>query len=162
MKDDQDDFTLDVSAPLADVTLPDGQHLKAQVLRRRRDRSGTWWYDLRLEVPDRVDDRSRRPSLGVRTVEICVPHPYCRAIPGEDYSSLDLPPPHERKRWRLSPAPPGDGWADAYLHRLDCASAESVGGTVTDQEALEALAGDDPTTVACPVCRPDAVLRHRP
>ncbi|BDM74771.1 hypothetical protein HEK616_82580 (plasmid) [Streptomyces nigrescens] len=65
VKDDQDGFPLDVSAPLADVTLQDGQHLKAQVLRRRRDRSGVWWFDLALELPDRGDWRSRSPSASL-------------------------------------------------------------------------------------------------
>lgn len=44
--DDEDELTPDVPAPLADVTLPDGQHLKAAVLRRRRGtlygRLGGW------------------------------------------------------------------------------------------------------------------------
>ncbi|MFG3119550.1 DUF6233 domain-containing protein [Streptomyces sp. NPDC048197] len=46
-----------------------------------------------------------------------------------------------------------DGRADAYLHRRDCAQAASTGGTVSDEEALSALAGPD-VTVSCPVCRP--------
>ncbi|MFJ6606654.1 DUF6233 domain-containing protein [Streptomyces lydicus] len=124
--------------------------------RRRRDRFGVWWYDLQLDVPDRIDDRRRGPSLGVRTVEICVPHPYCLPLPGEDYSSLDPPPPQERRRWALAAAPSADGWVDAYLHRPGCAQSRG-GRLLTDQEALAALA-DPETTAACPVCRPDRVL----
>lgn len=127
--------------------------------RRRRDRSGTWWYDLEIDIPDREDDRGRGPQLVARTVTFCAPHPVVQPVEGEDYSSLDLPPPEERKRWRLSPPPPGD-WADAYLHRPDCAQAQSSDGMVTDQEALEALAGPD-ITVPCPVCRPDNVLQQK-
>lgn len=148
------------SAPRAEVTLPDGQRLTAPVTRRRRDRSGTWWFDLQIELPDRVDDRRHGPTLASRTITICVPYPLVQPIPGENYSSLDAPRPEERKRWRLSPPPPQDGRADAYLHRPDCAQAQSTGGMLTDQEALAAVAGPD-TTVPCPVCRPDAVLRHR-
>ena len=151
--DDKDDLAPDISPPTpqADVTLPNGQHLQAAVTRRSRDRSGVWWYDLEIELPDRVDDHRHGPALTSRKVTFCTG--------GEDYSSLDLPPPEERKRWRLSPPPPGDSWADAYLHRPDCAQAASEGGMVTDQEALKALAGPD-TTVPCPVCRPDTVLQR--
>lgn len=157
--DDEGDIAPDVSHPRADVTLPDGQHLQASVLRRRRDRSGVWWYDLEIELPDRIDDRRHGPALTSRTVAFSAPHPVVQRISGEDYSSLDLPPPEQRKRWRLSPPPSGDGWADAYLHRPDCAQAQSTGGLLTDQEAREALAGPD-VIVPCPVCRPDTVLRH--
>ncbi|MEU6332004.1 DUF6233 domain-containing protein [Streptomyces sp. NPDC047049] len=160
MQDDEDGLRTGTPPPLADVTLPDGQRVKAAVLGRRRDRSGVWWYDLAIELPDRVDDRRRGPSLGSRTITFCAPYPVARAIPGENYASLDLPPPEQRKRWRLSPPPWGDGWADAYLHRPDCAQAESTGGLVNDQEALAALAGPD-VTVPCPVCRPDTVLKRR-
>ncbi|MGA5565301.1 hypothetical protein ACPCUV_29600 [Streptomyces platensis] len=54
--DDKRDLAPDVSLPQADVTLPDGQHLQAGVVRRRRDRSGMWWYDLEIELPDRVEN----------------------------------------------------------------------------------------------------------
>ncbi|GAB7036077.1 DUF6233 domain-containing protein [Streptomyces sp. NPDC021749] len=158
--DDEGNFALDAEAPRAEVTLPDGQHLQAVVLRRRLDRSGTWWYDLAVELPDRVDDRRRGPSLGSRTVTFCAPFPLVQPIPGVSYASLDLPPPEERKRWRLSP-PTRAGWADACLHRPDCAQAGSTGGLVTDEEALAALAGHDMVTLPCPVCRPDTVLQHR-
>ncbi|MFI0790885.1 DUF6233 domain-containing protein [Streptomyces lydicus] len=157
--DDHDDLTPDTSHPQADVTLPNGQHLQAAVIRRRRDRSGVWWYDLEIELPDRVDDRRHGPTLTSHKISFCAPHPIVQRIEGEDYSSLDLPPLEHRKRWRLSPPPQGDGWADAYLHRPDCAQAASEGGLVTDQEALEALAGPD-VTVPCPVCRPDTVLQR--
>ncbi|MEU9499702.1 DUF6233 domain-containing protein [Streptomyces sp. NPDC048196] len=46
------------------------------------------------------------------------------------------------------------------MHRRDCAQAGSTGGTVSDEEALAALAGPD-VTVPCPVCRPDTVLKDR-
>ncbi|MGA5267097.1 DUF6233 domain-containing protein [Streptomyces lydicamycinicus] len=157
--DDKDNLAPDVSPPQADVTLPNGRHLQAAVIRRRRDRSGVWWYDLEIELPDRVDDRRHGPALTSRKVTFCAPHPVVQGIEGEDYSSLDLPPPEHRKRWRLSPPPQGDGWADAYLHRLACAQAASEGGLVTDEEALEALGGPD-ITAPCPVCRPDTVVQH--
>ncbi|MFF4950567.1 DUF6233 domain-containing protein [Streptomyces chattanoogensis] len=114
-----------------------------------------------VRPPARRTRPHRRPAPraepGVRTVEICVPHPYCRAVPGEDYSSLDPPPSHKRRRWSLTAAPPGDGWVEAHLHRPDCAQAHG-GSLLTDREALAALADPD-TAAACPICRPDRVLR---
>ncbi|GGU68238.1 hypothetical protein GCM10010211_36900 [Streptomyces albospinus] len=59
------------------------------------------------------------------------------------------------------PATPQDGWVEAYLHRPDCARAQSMGGMVSDEEALAALGRTDMVTVACPVCRPDTVLQAR-
>lgn len=61
--DDEDDIAPDVpSHPQADVTLPNGQRLQASVLRRRRDRSGVWWCDLEIGLPDRIDDRRHGPA----------------------------------------------------------------------------------------------------
>ncbi|MFI9078308.1 restriction endonuclease [Streptomyces sioyaensis] len=74
--DDPDDLTPDASHPQADVTLPNGQHLQASVIRRHRDRSGVWWYDREIELPDRVDDRRAGPALTSRTVSFSAPHPH--------------------------------------------------------------------------------------
>lgn len=116
-----------------------------------------------MPVLVRRDRRDRRhgPSLGSRTITFCAPFPVVQGLPGENYDSLDLPPPEKRKRWRLALPPRQDGWADAYLHRPGCAQAASTGGMVNDEEALAALAGRDMVTVPCPVCRPDTVLQHR-
>ncbi|AZS76149.1 hypothetical protein DDE74_39645 [Streptomyces lydicus] len=66
--DNGEDRTPDVSRPRAAVTLPNGQHLQAVVVRRRRDRLGVWWYDLEIELPDRADDRRHGPFLTSRTI----------------------------------------------------------------------------------------------
>ncbi|WP_336052243.1 hypothetical protein [Streptomyces sp. CA2R101] len=118
-----------------------------------------WWYDLEIELPDRVDDRRHGPALTSRKIAFCAPHPVVQPIEGEVYSSLDLPPPEHRKCWRLAPPPQGDGWADVYLHRLDCAQAAAEGGLATGQEALEALAGPD---VGRHRAVPGVPSRHRP
>ncbi|WP_310726226.1 DUF6233 domain-containing protein [Streptomyces sp. N2A] len=156
---DEGDFALDAEAPQAEVTLPDGQHLRAKVLGRRRDRSGVWWYRLAIDLPEQVEDRRRGLALSSRTITFSAPFPVVQPLPGEDYTSLTPPPPEQRKRWRLSPPPHQDGWADAYLHRPDCAQAGSTGVLVSDEEALAALAGPN-VTAPCPVCRPDTVLKH--
>ncbi|MFG2097295.1 DUF6233 domain-containing protein [Streptomyces sp. NPDC048612] len=156
MDTDDSAGTAGQAGPKAEVCLPDGQRLRAAVVRRRRDRAGVWWYDLQLQIPDRAEDRRHAPALIARTISFSAPHPVVRPIPGEDYTSLDPPPPHERRRWRLDAAPT-DGWVEFYVNRPDCAQAEGTDRLLTDQEALGMLADPD-TTLPCPVCRPDRVL----
>ncbi|KOT49918.1 hypothetical protein ADK43_34940 [Streptomyces rimosus subsp. rimosus] len=55
--------------PLVKVTLPDGQTVRAVVIRRRRDRSGTWWYGCELTLPGRVDT-ARGPVQQPHVVEL--------------------------------------------------------------------------------------------
>ncbi|WP_407547834.1 DUF6233 domain-containing protein [Streptomyces sp. Pv4-95] len=142
--------------PRAEVSLPDGQRLQAAVTRRRRDRAGVWWYDLEIEIPDRDDDRRHGPTLTSRMITFSAPHPVVQPLPGEDYSSLNPAPPHERRRWRIYDAPRTSP-ADYYIHRDDC--AQCLGDRLlSDAEALQALA-DPETAVPCPVCRPDTILR---
>ncbi|GAA2687197.1 DUF6233 domain-containing protein [Streptomyces lunalinharesii] len=145
------------SAPIAEITLPDGQMLRAPVVRRRRDRSGIWWYDLLVELPDAEFDRRRGPQLVTRTVPISAPYPVVQPVAGQSYVSLDPPPPEERQRWRVDDAP---HWmrADLLIHRPDCAQTRST-QAITDTQAMEMLA-DPEIAVACEVCSPDAVLRH--
>ncbi|MFH8566987.1 DUF6233 domain-containing protein [Streptomyces sp. NPDC017993] len=143
--------------PRAEVSLPDGQRLRAAVTRRRRDRAGVWWYDLEVEIPDRDDDRRHGPTLTTRVIAFSAPHPVVQPLPSEDYSSLNPPPAHLRRRWRIYDAPRTSP-SDYYIHRDDC--AQCLGDRLlSDAEALQALA-DHETTAPCPVCRPDTVLSH--
>ncbi|BCK67378.1 hypothetical protein Srufu_013310 [Streptomyces libani subsp. rufus] len=73
------------------------------MLRRRRDRSGTWWYDLQIELPDRVEDRRHGPSLTYRTITFSAPFPDVQGLPGVNYASLDLPPAREAQA--MAPLP---------------------------------------------------------
>ncbi|CAM5310125.1 DUF6233 domain-containing protein [Streptomyces abikoensis] len=124
--------------PYATVSLPDEQIVDVRVTRRRRDRNGVWWYDLVLEIPDRVDT-PHGPLQQIRQVSFCAPHPLVQPLPGQDYSVLNPPPPGERKRWRVSEAPPGSE-PDLIVHRLDCAQGAHSRQMVTDGEALRLLA----------------------
>ncbi|MFJ8677650.1 DUF6233 domain-containing protein [Streptomyces sp. NPDC093589] len=78
-------------------------------------------------------------------------------MPDEDYTSLDPPAAHQRRRWRIDNAPRTSP-ADFYLHRDDC--AQGLGDRfLTDAEARRTLADPD-AALPCPVCRPDTVLRR--
>ncbi|MFJ5680786.1 DUF6233 domain-containing protein [Streptomyces sp. NPDC093097] len=142
--------------PRAELQLPDGQRVQVGVTRCRPDRDGRWWYDYVLELPTRVDDRRRGPSSTTVLFEGCAPHPIIQAIEGEDYRAIHAPPPEERQRWRLAPAPK-PAWSDYLVHRLDCAQAQNAERLLTDAEALEVLA-DPAVARTCPVCRPETVL----
>ncbi|MFF0630350.1 DUF6233 domain-containing protein [Streptomyces sp. NPDC004296] len=143
--------------PRAELHLPDGQRVQVQVTRCRPDRRGRFWYDYTLELPTRADDRRHGPSPAVHLFEGSAPHPIIQPIEGEDYRAIHAPPPEERQRWRLAPAPQ-PAWSDFFVHRTDCAQAENAERLLTDLEALEMLA-DPAVGVPCPVCRPDTVLR---
>ncbi|MGV4926588.1 DUF6233 domain-containing protein [Streptomyces sp. BHT-5-2] len=144
--------------PQAELQLPDGQRVRVRVTRCRPDRSSRFWYDYVLELPTRADSRRYGPSLTTYLVEGSAPHPIIQPIEGEDYRAIHAPPPQERKRWRLAPAPQ-PAWSDFIVHRLDCAQAENAERELTDAEALETLA-DPSVAVPCPVCRPETVLRN--
>ncbi|MGW2410548.1 hypothetical protein ACWCXK_39550 [Streptomyces sp. NPDC001739] len=77
---DEGGFALDTEVPRAEVTLPDGQHLRAQVLGRHRDRSGVWWYRLAIDLPERVEDRRRGPALSSRKVTFSAPFPVVQPL----------------------------------------------------------------------------------
>ncbi|MGI5526810.1 DUF6233 domain-containing protein [Streptomyces syringium] len=144
--------------PYATVSLPGGQIVDVRVLRRRRDRRGVWWYDVVLEVPDRVDT-PHGPVQEVRQIFFSAPHPVVQPLPGQDYSAHDPPPPEDRKRWRVSERVSGRG-PDLVVHRLDCAQGAHSQQVVTDREALRLLA-DPEQAVTCSTCRPGAVLKNR-
>ncbi|WP_367132877.1 MULTISPECIES: DUF6233 domain-containing protein [Streptomyces] len=143
--------------PCATVILPDEQIVEVRVTRRRRDRHGVWWYDLVMEIPDRVDT-PHGPVQRVRQVFFCAPYPLVQPLPGHDYSALNPPPPGERKRWRVSESSPGRG-PDLVVHRLDCAQGALSRQVITDHEALRLLA-DPEQAVTCSTCRPGAVLNE--
>ncbi|RSO49626.1 hypothetical protein DMH15_02840 [Streptomyces sp. WAC 06725] len=139
--------------PLVEVTLPDGQTIRAVVTRRRRDHSGTWWYDYQLTLLGRVDT-AHGPIQQPHVVELSAPHPIVRPIEGQDYTVLDPPPPEKRTRWRVDVTRDG--------HRLDCVAGAEGGSLATDADALRLLAQGPEVATTCAICRPDAVLRTLP
>ncbi|MFH8574091.1 DUF6233 domain-containing protein [Streptomyces sp. NPDC017993] len=143
--------------PRAEVTLRDGQRLQDAVVHRRRDRVGPWWYELEIEIPDCDEEGRNGAALTSRVIAFSAPYSLVQPLPDEDYSSLDPPPAHERRRWRIYDAP-RTSTADYYIHRDDC--AQCLGDRLlSDTEALQELA-DPKNAEPCPVCRPDTVLRH--
>ncbi|MFD7667740.1 DUF6233 domain-containing protein [Streptomyces sp. NPDC059788] len=143
--------------PLVEVALPDGQTIRAVVTRRRRDRSGTWWYDCELTLPGRVDT-PRGPIQQPHVVAFSAPYGIVRPIEGQDYTVLDPPPPEKRTRWRVDVTRDGR----RLVHRLDCAAGSEGGSLATDADALRLLAQGPEVATTCAICRPEAVLRTLP
>ncbi|WP_053698490.1 DUF6233 domain-containing protein [Streptomyces sp. NRRL F-5755] len=143
--------------PLVEVTLPDGQTIRAVVTRRRRDRSGAWWYDYQLTLPGRVDT-AHGPIQQPHVVELSAPHPIVQPIEGQDYTVLDPPPPEQRMRWRVDVTRDGR----RLVHRLDCAAGSEGGSLATGADALRLLAQGPEVATTCAICRPEAVLRTLP
>ncbi|MEU2854551.1 DUF6233 domain-containing protein [Streptomyces syringium] len=140
--------------PRALVCLEGDQVLEVRVTRRRHFR-GEWWYDLLVRLPSRRDT-PRGPVPDVKEVEFSARHPDVQPIEGEDYAVLDPPPADERRRWRISEAPPGSAY-EVVVHRLDCAQGALSQKVATDREALRMLA-DPEEAVTCSVCCPENFL----
>ncbi|MDJ0345229.1 DUF6233 domain-containing protein [Streptomyces sp. H10-C2] len=142
--------------PQARLTLPDGQGIDAEVIRRERDSAGVWWYTLRIDLPSRVDTPTGS-HVEPRTVEVSGRYPdEVQPIAGEDYSGLDpqaVGPAGSvilvQRRWRADVG-------DLLLHRDDCWVATNAKDAVGIREAARLLAGG---AVACDVCRPEVGLR---
>ncbi|MFF3277166.1 hypothetical protein ACFYWU_40550 [Streptomyces chrestomyceticus] len=139
------------------MTLPDGQTVRAVVTRRRRDRSGTWWwYAYQLTLLGRVDT-AHGPIPQPHVVDLSAPHPIVQPIGAQDDTALD-PPPQKRTRWRVDVTRDGR----RLVHRMDGAAGSEGGSLATDADALRRLAQGPEAAVMCAVRRPEAVLRALP
>ncbi|QNA74177.1 hypothetical protein C8250_021710 [Streptomyces sp. So13.3] len=79
------------SGPLAAVRLPDGQTVQAIVLRRIKDRDGSWWYQLTVSLWARVETRNGsgdRLSGEPAPTEFLAPAHAVSPIDGHEYSSV--------------------------------------------------------------------------
>ncbi|WP_051950943.1 DUF6233 domain-containing protein [Actinacidiphila yeochonensis] len=146
--------------PLVRLALPDGQRLYAVVRRRRRERDGSWWYDLQVQLASQAEERGRlvaQPS----SVDLRVPAGHCTPVPGQDYADV----PTERHgvvpRWRIEePVYFGaERGPSRLVHRGDCRAVRDVSRPVSTDQAREALG--DAAAAPCPVCRPDRPLMAR-
>jgi len=81
------------------VTLPDGQTITANVLYRRREPGGSWWYTLELPLTARDEDAAGRSVPSERRVTFAAPYPQVQPIPGTDYR--DVPDHSPCDEWRL-------------------------------------------------------------
>jgi hypothetical protein len=146
--------------PLVRLTLPDGQRLYAVVRRRRRERDGSWWYDLQVQLASQAEERGKlvaQPS----SVDVRVPARHCAPVPGQDYTAV----PTERygvvPRWRIEePVYFGaERGPSRVVHRGDCKAVRDLSRAVSTEQAREALG--DAAAAPCPVCRPDRPLLSR-
>ncbi|MFE2911231.1 DUF6233 domain-containing protein [Kitasatospora indigofera] len=130
-----------MSHPRARVTLPDGQQVNAQVLGRERAADGTWWYSLRLVLPDG------------QPVDFRAPHPTVQPIEGEDYTALPGLAASS-SAWLLTELRRA-GEPILLLHRADCWLTPAGSRPVTDDEARELVAAGARLCDACLPGRPE-------
>jgi len=143
--------------PLVRLALPDGQRLYAVVRRRRRERDGSWWYDLQVQLASQAEERGRlvaQPS----SVDVRVPARDCTPVPGQDYSGVPTEQYGVAARWRIEePVYFGtERGPSRVVHRGDCAALRDLSRPVSTEQAQQALAGG--SAAPCPVCRPDRPL----
>jgi hypothetical protein len=78
--------------PTATVTLPDGQAITVNVLARRRNTAGQWWYECEIELYERVDQQPDQPSIASPyPVAFWAPYPLVQPIEGQGYDQLKAP-----------------------------------------------------------------------
>jgi hypothetical protein len=145
--------------PLVRLALPDGQRLYAVVRRRRRERDGSWWYDLQVQLASQAEERGRlvaQPS----SVDVRVPAEHCTPVPGQDYSAVPTERYGVAPQWRIEePVYFGaERGPSRVVHRGDCAAVRDLSRAVSTDQAREALAAG---AAPCPVCRPDRPLLAR-
>ncbi|WP_329139824.1 DUF6233 domain-containing protein [Streptomyces sp. NBC_01476] len=144
--------------PLVKVRLPDGQVVHAVVRTRRKERDGSWWYDVRIHVPSQVEE-SGRLRVAPAPVSFRVPAELCEQVPGQAYGRVPTERYGVAPDWRIErPVYIGRAPGPArVVHRGTCRAVRDMSAAASSEEARDALLRDD--TVPCPVCRPDRPLK---
>jgi hypothetical protein len=143
--------------PLVGVRLPDGQRVYAVVRGRRRERDGTWWYDLRIHLPSQIDIRGQLQTHPA-PVDFRVPAALCEPVPGQPYDAVPTKRHDVAPKWRIEePVYIGRAPGPARIvHRGTCHAVHDVSHPAGTEEARAALRRPD--TVPCDICRPDRPL----
>ncbi|MEU3459424.1 hypothetical protein ABZ721_05630 [Streptomyces sp. NPDC006733] len=100
------------TGPPAVVRLPDGQCVRAMVLRRIRDADGSWWYELSVTLWARVETRRRtvdRIAGEPAPIVFLAPAAAVTPIEGQDYRGVATwrHPATLRRTRRSQPPHPG-------------------------------------------------------
>jgi uncharacterized protein DUF6233 len=143
--------------PLVRLRLHDGQTLYAVVRGRRKERDGSWWYDVRVHLPAQIEDRGRLVAAPT-PVDLRVPAERCEPVPGQPYDQVPTERHGVDPAWRVERPvyigrEPGPAW---LVHRGDCRAVRDVSRPATTEQARAALRRPD--GAPCPVCRPDLPL----
>jgi hypothetical protein len=147
---------MSTARPLASVTLPDGQTVRAVVLDRRQEVDGSYWYTLELVLISKVE-RFGQPRAEPQPVIWQAPYPVVQPIAGEDYSAVTVRiAPTAGQVWLVEERHSATGTV-YVLHRPNCAQPTGRSDRVGLEDAAALLGHDD--AVPCTVCRPDAGLR---
>lgn len=117
------------TGPLASVLLPDGQSVHAMVMRRIKDRDGSWWYLLTVSLWARVETRNRshdRLTGEPAPIQFLAPAAVVTPIDGQDYTAVATwrhPATLRRDRRNPLQRPRPDGrpvpWDDDYVPDTD-------------------------------------------
>jgi hypothetical protein len=117
------------TGPPATVRLPDGQSVQAMVLRRIRERDGSWWYLLNVSLWTRVETRSRardRLTGEPAPTQFLAPASVVTPLDGQDYAAVATwrhPATLRRDRRNPLSRPRPDGrpvpWDDDYTAGAD-------------------------------------------
>jgi hypothetical protein len=146
--------------PLALLALPDGQAVYAVVRGRRRERDGTWWYDVRIHVPSQAEERGRLTAVPA-PVDLRVPASSCTPVKGQAYGAVPTERHGAAPVWRIERPvhTGGDDGPARVVHRGDCASCRGSARPATAAQARAVLRRPD--AAPCAVCRPDRPLGSR-
>ncbi|MER5985754.1 DUF6233 domain-containing protein [Streptomyces sp. NPDC001787] len=160
------------SAPLVDVTMPDGLTVRGRLYSRRQTESG-WLLDVGIVLWRAVDPD--RPEPG--EYRAWMPASSASPVAGADYDPVpriyltrDIPPPPPSS---VQPPPPPQSWIicserrpsaavvrPTRVHRADCWSADEGVEVTTEQKARAAMRL--PGAHGCRICGTDMSLRDHP
>jgi len=147
--------------PLVKVRLHDGQSLYAVVKGRRKERDGTWWYELQVHLPSASEVRGRlvdEPG----PVGFFAPASRCEPIEGQPYDQVPTERHGVGPAWKVEePVYFGPQKGPARIvHRGDCRAVRDVSRHATADQARAAL--QRPDAAPCDICRPDRPLNAGP
>lgn len=141
--------------------MPDGQELDVIVTARQRTADGAWWFHCEAILPVRQENPDGTTEVKAVPTPFVVAADRVAPIPGEVYDAVPTEGEVAGRQWLLvrirMQTVDGPAWR---LHRRDCWQASGEQRRITEQEAIEALRGDEdaPPVEVCDVCRPDRAL----
>ncbi|MEV5241944.1 DUF6233 domain-containing protein [Streptomyces cinnamoneus] len=154
--------------PLVWVELPDGQTVTAEMLARIQQRSGEWWYELRISLWAELQLPSGKTAPEPFAVTFRAPAGKVTPIEGTDYSAVRTQRPRPPTRDRLAaeltghfsrqrvrtPAGQKPAW---IIHYEGCWLATEQATLTLDQARRAVFEGAEP----CGVCEAQQLYELR-